>query len=92
MILQSDNAFSSNHALDAAGSNRRIKVRIIAGCGYQAIDFYLARAMNILAVTQIDAHMRHTARLLVTEEEQITGLILAPVGAFLHYLSSESLL
>ena len=36
--------------------------------------------------------MRHAARLLVAEEQQVTGLVLAPIGALLHNLARESLL
>ena len=66
MVTHIDDSLSANHAINAAYGERTVKV---VGClGIEIIDFNLSRAMNILAITQVQAHVSYATGLAVAKE------------------------
>lgn len=65
----------ANLACDSTCGKWRVEVGGVLGV--EAVDFHLTRAVDILAVLHVDAHVGHTAR-LGAEEEQVAELAFLP--------------
>ena len=87
MVSHIFNTLCANHAINSADGEWTIE--IVGRLGVEVIDFNLPRAVDILAVTQIQANVSDTACGAVAKEKQVTRLSVVPVG---NFLSSQCLL